>query len=47
MNDGILVPLKLLAALGSGLVSGVILGFSRFVMKALTRLRPAQGIVAI
>jgi uncharacterized membrane protein len=47
MSGGLLVPLTLLAALGSGLVGGVFFGFSGFVMKALARLRPAQGIAAM
>ena len=47
MSRGLLVPLTLLAALGSGLVGGVFFGFSGFVMKALARLRPAQGIAAM
>ena len=47
MNGGILMPLTLLAALGSGLVGGVFFGFSGFVMKALGRLRPAQGIATV
>ena len=47
MSGGLLVPLTLVAALGSGLVGGVFFGFSGFVMKALARLRPAQGIAAM
>ena len=47
MSGGLLVPLTLLAALGSGLVGGVFFGFSGFVMRALARLRPAQGIAAM
>jgi len=47
MSRGLLVPLTLLAALGSGLVGGVFFGFSGFVMKALVRLRPGQGIAAM
>jgi uncharacterized membrane protein len=47
MSGGVLVPLTLLAALGSGLVGGVFFGFSGFVMKALARLRPAQGIATM
>jgi uncharacterized membrane protein len=35
------------AALGSGLVAGVFLAFSSFVMPALARLRPEQGIAAM
>jgi uncharacterized membrane protein len=39
--------LKLFAALGCGLVAGVFFAFSTFVMPALARLQPAQGIVAM
>jgi uncharacterized membrane protein len=39
--------LVLAAALGSGLVAGVFYAFSTFVMKALARLTPAQGIAAM
>ena len=47
MSGGITFALTLLAALGSGLMGGVFFGFSGFVMKALARLRPAQGIAAM
>ena len=47
MNGGVILPLTVLAALGSGLVGGVFFGFSGFVMKALGRLRPAQGIATM
>jgi uncharacterized membrane protein len=47
MSGGFLGALTLLAALGSGLVGGVFFGFSGFVMRALARLRPAQGIAAM
>ena len=47
MSGGITFALTLLAALGSGLVGGVFFGFSGFVMKALARLRPPQGIAAM
>jgi uncharacterized membrane protein len=36
-----------LALLGSGLVAGVFLAFSSFVMKALARLKPSEGIAAM
>ena len=39
--------LVLAAALGSGLVAGVFYAFSTFVMRALARLAPAQGIAAM
>lgn len=38
--------LKLFAALGCGLISGVFFAFSTFVMSALARLQPALGIAA-
>jgi uncharacterized membrane protein len=39
--------LKLLAALGCGLIAGVFFAFSTFVMKALAQQPPAQGIAAM
>jgi uncharacterized membrane protein len=42
-----LVALTVVAALGSGLDAGVFFAFSSFVMKALARLQPAQGIAAM
>lgn len=39
--------LKLLAALGCGLMAGVFFAFSTFVMTALGQLQPAQGIAAM
>jgi uncharacterized membrane protein len=47
MIDGLLFVLTLLSALGCGLVGGVFFAFSAFVMKALARLPPAQGIAAM
>lgn len=38
---------KLLSALGCGLIAGVFFAFSVFVMNALARLQPAQGIAAM
>ncbi|NJM76418.1 MAG: DUF1772 domain-containing protein [Acaryochloridaceae cyanobacterium RU_4_10] len=38
--------LKLFAALGCGLIAGVFFAFSTFMMSALARLQPAQGIAA-
>jgi uncharacterized membrane protein len=35
------------AAIGCGLVAGVFFAFSTFVMPALARLQPAQGIAAM
>jgi len=43
----LLFALKLFAALGCGLVAGVFFAFSTFVMSALARLQPAQGIAAM
>ncbi|MGH2412702.1 MAG: DUF1772 domain-containing protein [Microcystaceae cyanobacterium] len=40
-------PLMLVAALGCGLVAGVFFAFSTFVMSALARLQPPQGIAAM
>ncbi len=39
--------LKLFAALGCGLMAGVFFAFSSFVMNALARLEPRQGIAAM
>jgi len=39
--------LKLFSALGCGLVAGVFFAFSTFVMSALARLQPTQGIAAM
>jgi uncharacterized membrane protein len=43
----LLFALTLFAALGCGLVAGVFFAFSTFVMKALSRLPPGEGIVAM
>ena len=45
--EGLLFALTLAAALGAGLVAGVFFAFSAFVMNALARLPPAQGIAAM
>ncbi|WNG34946.1 DUF1772 domain-containing protein [Archangium violaceum] len=42
-----LSALTLLSALGAGLVAGIFFAFSAFVMKALARLPPAQGMLAM
>jgi uncharacterized membrane protein len=47
MSDELLFLLTLLSALGTGLVAGVFYAFSTFVMRALGRLPPAQGIAAM
>lgn len=39
--------LKVFSALGCGLIAGVFFAFSTFVMNALARLQPAQGIAAM
>jgi uncharacterized membrane protein len=43
----LLVALTSLSALGSALVAGIFFAFSTFVMEALSRLAPAQGIAAM
>jgi uncharacterized membrane protein len=43
----VLEILTLLSALGTGLIAGVFFGFSTFVMKALARRPPAEGIAAM
>jgi uncharacterized membrane protein len=45
--DGFLFALTLVTALGCGLNAGVFFAFSSFVMKALVRLHPAQGVAAM
>lgn len=47
MIDGLLFALTFLSALGSGLIAGVFFAFSAFVMTALARLPPAEGIAAM
>ncbi len=47
MKETITFALTLLAALGSGLIGGVFFAFSGFIMKALARLTPAQGVAAM
>jgi uncharacterized membrane protein len=42
-----LFTLKLLTALGCGMAAGVFFAFSTFVMPALARLQPSQGIAAM
>jgi uncharacterized membrane protein len=42
-----LFGLKLVTALGCGLVGGVFFAFSTFVMRALARLQPKEGIAAM
>jgi uncharacterized membrane protein len=45
--DSFLFALTLVTALGCGLTAGVFFAFSSFVMKALARLHPAQGVAAM
>ncbi len=45
--DALLFVLTLFAALGCGLIAGVFFAFSAFVMKALSRLPPSEGIAAM
>jgi uncharacterized membrane protein len=47
MSHGALYLLTCLTALGAGVVAGILFAFSAFVMKALARLPPAQGILAM
>src|SRR5687767_5744772 len=47
MLDSWTFVLALLCTLGSGLIAGVFFAFSAFVMRALTRLPPAQGVAAM
>jgi uncharacterized membrane protein len=47
MFERSLMTLTFVAALGSGLVAGVFFAFSTFVMPALARIRPDQGIAAM
>ncbi len=47
MSDGLLRLLTLTSTLGCGLVGGMFFAFSTFIMKALDRLPPAQGITAM
>ena len=47
MNYEVLFVLMLLSALGCGLMAGAFFAFSSFVMKALARLPPAEGIAAM
>ena len=42
-----ILPMTVLAAVGSGLMAGLLFAFSNFVMKALTRLPAEQGMAAM
>jgi len=47
LKQNLIFILTLVSALGCGLIAGVFFAFSAFVMKALARLPPAQGIAAM
>lgn len=47
MTDRLFFNLMLVTALGSGLIAGLFFTFSIFLMTALNRLPPAQGIAAM
>ena len=47
MLDQLLPALKLIAAIGCGLIGGVFFAFSTFVMRALARLPAHEGIAAM
>lgn len=47
MRDTLLFALRLVAALGCGLIAGVFFAFSTFVMTALARRPPAEGMAAM
>jgi uncharacterized membrane protein len=47
MTDNLIFVLTLVSALGCGLIAGVFFAFSTFVMNALARLPPSQGIAAM
>ena len=47
MRDTLLFILRLVSALGSGLIAGVFFAFSTFVMTALARRPPAEGMAAM
>ena len=47
MTNVFIVTLTVLAARGSGLVAGIFFAFSAFLMTALSRLPPPQGIAAM
>lgn len=47
MIDNVLSAATLITALGCGLIAGVFFAFSTFVMTALARLAPSEGIAAM
>jgi uncharacterized membrane protein len=46
-SEQLVFVLALVAALGCGVVGGVVLAFSDFLMKALARIAPSEGIAAM
>jgi uncharacterized membrane protein len=47
MTERVFTIFHFLAALGTGLIAGTFFGFSTFIMRALERLPPPQGIAAM
>jgi len=47
MMERAFFALAFLAAIGCGIVGGIFYGFSSFVMKALARIAPEQGVAAM
>jgi uncharacterized membrane protein len=47
MFNNSLATITFIAAIGSGLIAGVFFAFSTFIMSALARLQPPQGIAAM
>lgn len=47
MINNVLLALTLACAIGSGLIAGMFYAFSTFVMRALGRIAPAEGIAAM
>jgi len=47
MLDGAVLPLAIIAAIGAALNGGIFFAFSTFVMSALRRLPPAQGLATM
>jgi uncharacterized membrane protein len=47
MFNNSLATITFIAAIGSGLIAGVFFAFSTFIMSALARLQPPQGITAM
>lgn len=47
MLPQIITPLTFIAALGCGIISGIMFAFSHFIMEALGKLSAAQGVAAM